>query len=449
MLNPDLLSHDQQLLIDRLFEHDTTLAIAEMGFGKSVCALSAAAELLNAKHLHKVLIVAPLKPCRSVWAHEHEKWTHLSGLRVNVALGTEAERIKAVEADCDICVINFDNLVWFLNTYKDNHEFDGLIIDELTKLKANSSKSVKKLRYRTNDFKWRVGMSATPVAENLDGLFSQVLCLDGGERFGRSKERFLQSYFYPTDYNQYKWAIRIGGETELLRRIEDIVYNAALYSMDLPELVEKEYRFNMPSDMMDKYKSLKRDSVYTVCDGTDIVADNAAVLSSKLEQFASGFLYGAGDPSDRKVYHLHNYRTFALEEYLALQENQDENILIFYKFIAERDTLIKLLGDDAVLLEEEGAEAQWNAGNIKYLLCHPKSASHGLNLAEGGARVLWYSPEWSNDSVTQANARLHRRGQLRRVIVTSLICADTVNELTVMRIEDKREAEALFKQHLS
>jgi SNF2 family DNA or RNA helicase len=95
----------------------------------------------------------------------------------------------------------------------------------------------------------------------------------------------------------------------------------------------------------------------------------------------------------------------------------------------------------------EGVVDAWNRGEIGNLLLHPKSAAHGINLQRGGCDMIWYSPIWSNDNYKQALARLHRRGQEKEVASYQIICKETVDELKILRIEDKEENERLLDAH--
>ena len=67
----------------------------------------------------------------------------------------------------------------------------------------------------------------------------------------------------------------------------------------------------------------------------------------------------------------------------------------------------------------------WNAGKIRMLLAHPASAGHGLNLQAGGNMIVWYGLTWSLELYQQFNARLHRQGQTKSVIVHHLVMTDT------------------------
>ena len=68
---------------------------------------------------------------------------------------------------------------------------------------------------------------------------------------------------------------------------------------------------------------------------------------------------------------------------------------------------------------------------------HPASAGHGLNLQYGGNIIIWFGLTWSLELYQQANARLHRQGQTKTVIIHHLISKGTVDEDVMKALEGK------------
>lgn len=441
MLNYDDLKEEQLKLIDRLYEHDITLVYATMGSGKTVCSLTALSELIADGVLGRVLVVAPLKPAKEVWSGEHELWGHLKGLDVALAIGTPDKRKKAILSSAPIVVINLENLVWFCDEFKGKHNFDGLILDELSKFKDNGAKVVKKMRYRTHDFKWKVGLTGSPVHENYTGLFAQALVLDGGKTYGTNKEKFLRKYFFPTDYECRNWEVREDQRKPLLDAIKPLWYTVPDYTHEIPPVIEKVSRFHMLGNTKKLYDTFKRDSVIEV-NGQTIVADNSAVLSGKLEQIPSGFLYDGEFVEDledgRRRYH-----------FAGLRQQINKPCLVFYTFEEEKLQIMERLKGDFVTMDTPNAVELWNKGKVNNFLLHPKSASHGLNLAKGGHNIICYSPIWSNDMFKQLVARLWRRGQTEQVVCWIIVCEESIDELKLQRVDDKQEHDRLLNEYLS
>lgn len=420
-----------------------------MGAGKTVCTLTAVSELLRDKVLNRILVIAPLKVCDNVWAFEHFKWDHLKHLTVSVCTGVPTKRARAVASESDILVINIENLVWLFDTYKDQHGCDGLIIDELSKFKSVGGRGFKKLRRRINDFAWRVGMTGTPVSEDWTGLYGQMLLVDGGERLGTDNQKFLDAYFYPTDYMRRNWALKVGMDEVLTDTIKDCVHVMPDYRDELPPISYETEFVTMPKEAIAVYDKLKKDMLVDVKGGGLVVAPNEAVLTGKLAQAASGFLYTDDDEEETVTIH-----TAKLQRVHEIIDESKSPILLAYWFQHDRELLQEALGcpiygGSKSKTKTKALERAWNRGEHACMMIHPRSGGHGLNLPQGGHTVLWYGPQWSRDLWEQLNARLWRKGQEHAVKVITIETLGTVDQIISKRVEGKGEFDAALMKHLS
>ena len=451
------LTADQLAAIDRLYEYDNTLLIANMGGGKTVCALSAVCELVERMFLHKILVLAPLKVCNTVWAHECDNWEHLTEYSddITICTGTAKEREQKLRDSGRVVVINFENIPWLVEQ-KEFKQFDGLIVDELTKLKGGGV-SFKKLRKHLKQFSYRVGMTGTLVSENLESIFYQAMVIDNGKTFGRNKQKFLTEYFYPLDYNGYKWAAKPNTEKAITRMFRDYIYSMPDYRHTLPPLTVNIVPVTMPEDGRKVYTEMAKTMA-----SEGVVADTVAVQVQKLQQISSGFLYAEDRSEESKHLHYAKYEKLKLildflhdrgVDITGGKKTDPNGVVIVYQYTDELEKLLKLFPDAGVIgggkkdcLNE--TVKQWNSGKMPVLLLHPKSGGHGLNLAKGGSHIIWMSPVWSRDLFDQTNARLWRRGQTKPVIVDVLTCVDSVDELINLRLDDKAEFMSVFLEHL-
>jgi hypothetical protein len=446
MLNKSDLKPDQDGAIDRLYDHDETIIIAEMGGGKTIITLTAIAELLEDRVLKNVLIIAPLKVCQTVWRQEAQKWAHTENIHIAVACGSEKLRRLNVEARAEITVINFENVAWLMKNYGKLGYWDGLVVDELTKLKSSGGKTFKALRPRLKDFSWRVGLTGTPVSEDFEGLYAMAMVIDGGKALGTRVDVFKNTYFFPTDFQQYNWALHDGASDKILMRVENLIYDLESYTDELPPITYETVELTMPADLMARYDDFKNTSILAFDDDDvdDLAADSAAVLSGKLQQLASGFIY---DEFGDSVL-ISDYRLRALDSLLCKRVKWPVVVCYWFKSdliaMRERYPLCVVLGDDV----EENSK-RWNDGKIDMLLLHPRSAGHGLQLQFGGCNMIWYSPTWSRDLWLQTNARLWRRGQTKPVTITSIIALNTVDALVQARIEEKADYALMWDAYFS
>jgi SNF2 family DNA or RNA helicase len=163
-----------------------------------------------------------------------------------------------------------------------------------------------------------------------------------------------------------------------------------------------------------------------------IDAGTAAVLTNKLLQLCNGAVYD----ENRQIIEIHDCK---IEAFMELIEGLNgQPALVFYNFQHDLARIKKALAkSDLVVKELKGPkeEEEWNCRKIDILLAYPASAAYGLNLQKGGNHVIWFGLNWSLELYQQANKRLHRQGQLEKVLVVSMVCFG-ISEVLVFLYEN-------------
>ena len=86
----------QKYAADYIKEHKVSAIFLDCGLGKTVISLTAINDMLfDSFEIHKVLVIGPLRVCRTTWGDEIRKWDHLRHITYKVAVGNEAERLEA------------------------------------------------------------------------------------------------------------------------------------------------------------------------------------------------------------------------------------------------------------------------------------------------------------------------------------------------------------------
>jgi superfamily II DNA or RNA helicase len=312
------------------------------------------------------------------------------------------------------------------------HGADGIIIDELSKASGKQTNGLNTKR-RGDCFKWRVGMTATPVSQNFERIFDMVKRVDKGKAFGTNKNDYLNKYFY-SDYMGYNWTLRAGAEERILARITKLVHMVDdTKEATLPPLVHDiEQRFDMPSGTRAVYNKMKKDMVVG-----DIEAVNAAVRDGKLRQIASGFAYD----EDKNVAKLDSAR---IDEAVNWWLDHKRPAVIFYEYVAQGERL------EAVFAKHlSGSVDDFINGKGTVLVAQISSLSHGVDgLQDVCHDGLFYHPVWSRDQKEQALGRLWRTGQKHPVTMTTLVCNDTLDDVVIARVEGRKEWMDLFTKHM-
>ena len=192
----------------------------------------------------------------------------------------------------------------------------------------------------------------------------------------------------------------------------------------------------MPESVREKYEEFEKQQILALEDQEEITAVNAAVLSNKLLQFSNGAIYG----ENHEFHEIHQAKLEALEE--IVEAANGNPVLVFYSFKHDAERIKKRLKTYRPVELKGSAEIQaWNAGQIPVLLAHPASAGHGLNLQTGGNVIVWFGLNWSLELYQQANARLHRQGQTKPVIIHHLVAPGTMDEDVMASLSRKGESQ--------
>jgi SNF2 family DNA or RNA helicase len=425
----------------KIMEQEAVGLFLDMGLGKTVITLTAIEQLQWQEcNTGKALIIAPLRVAKDTWAREAQKWDHLKGVRLSRVLGTEKQRIQALNVDADVYITNRENVSWIVSHFKDGKTwpFDMIVIDELSSFKDQSSQRFKALRKVRPKSQRIVGLTGTPAPNGLIDLWSQVYLLDRGERLGKTIGGYRESYFDPGRRDRsrgiiFDWNLKPGADAQIHERISDLCVSMRAEDwLDVPDRIERIVPISLEDKLKD-YDRLERDMILAL--GDDIItAGSAAAVTGKLQQYAQGAVYN----EDKSWTHVHDLKTEALDE--LIEEANGKPVLVFYWFRHDLERL-KSRYKGARTLDEPKDIDDWNAGKIPVLLAHPASAGHGLNLQAGGNIIIWFSLTWSLELYEQANARLHRQGQEQAVIVHHLVAEKTVDEDIIKALITKAEGQ--------
>ena len=422
------------------------MILAPVGAGKTAITLTAMTEMVAEGHVKRWLVLAPKRVCTDVWPVERLKWA--ADFDIAVAIGTPAQRQAAFDSAAPIVVTNYDNI----QSLPDLSGFDGVVFDELTRLKNPSGKRFKALLAHLDKIPFRWGLTGSFTSNGLEDVFGQCKVIDQ-TLLGRAKGAFLQKYFVCINRDFGDWQPRKGALEQVMDAIRPatFVLDPGEYSDKLPQLNVVEMRCDMPDRK--PYEKMKRDLVLEY--GEDkIIAANAAAVTNKLQQMASGFVYDnktiASEEKGKftmkqKVIWFSTHKFELIEE--ILNENQRDNTIIVYNYKEELAELMRRY-PHARTIDDFNAIPRWNAGEIELLLIHPKSAGHGLNLQFGGCKIIFLSMPWSLELFEQTVGRLHRGGQTKDVWCYLLICNKTVDERIWGALQDKRAISDIALEEL-
>lgn len=456
-----------------MLEHAAAALFLDPGLGKTSITLAAIKILKKRKLLNKVLLIAPLRVCHSVWPREGTKWKDFEDLKIIVLHGPHKDDL--LNEDADIYVINPEGLEWLLQVQKSKTktgkvkvgvdlrrwkklEFDTLIIDELSKFKHPQTNRFKALKLVLSTFARRWGLTGSPAANGLMGLFGQCYVLDQGRSLGQYITQFRNTYF-DLGYDGFTWTLKDGADEQIYERLRPLALRMGDDLLDMPKLVENNIKVQLPDKVMEVYNQLEEDLVARLAEGK-VTAKTAATASMKCRQVANGGIYLDQEvqalvklPTGRRDWaDLHEAKLDALED--LIDELQGSPLLIAYDFGHDLERLKKRFGKDIPYIgggvsskQAQELETKWNNGELPYLFGHPQSIAHGLNLQECGQHVCWHSLTWDYELWDQFIRRVRRQGnKAQRVYCHHIVAEGTIDEVILTSLKAKRRGQnALFE----
>jgi len=407
-----------------------------LGAGKTASSLTVIQDLYDNFEIDRYLVIAPLRVANTVWHKEADEWEHID-LDFAICTGVLKNRIKALEKNATVTVVNRENIPWLVEHYKSKWPFKMVIIDESSSFKNFTSKRVRAMKKIMKYVDRCVLLTATPSPNGYIDLYAQFYLLDMGARLGYTLTAYRNTYFN-SDFMGYTYTLKDGAMQKIEGKINDIVMSAKYE--DLPEYASSIMTSPLSGNLLREYKKFESEALLAV-GNTELTAVNAAVLTGKLLQFCSGAVYD----EDRNVHHFHDLKLDMVDE--LLEFNPNDNLLIAYNYKHELARLREKYPDGEVLDKEGVNIERWNKGEIKMLFVHPASAGHGIQLQHGGHILIWFGLTWSLELYEQLIGRIHRQGQKEHVNIIHLAVGE-VEERLMRTISKKGVSQQMLLEAL-
>lgn len=412
----------------------------EMGVGKCVSTLEIFKRLKRMGLVKTMLILAPPKVATGTWPAEITKWENFSDLKFRVLHGPKGKQHALLPAD--IYIAPYTALRWLPAV---REVFDVVVADEGQKLKDRSTFTSKAAVYMGSRAKRRLVLSGNPRGEHLQDLFPQMKFLDRGRTLGATYGEFFGRWLRKN--GPYEIVNRDGASEEITKLIAPFSFRLSLEDagIQMPPLYQYQCEVHLPKEAQAQYDELEKEFFLQIGE-IGITSANAAVLSGKCRQFASGVIYGEG----KVPLEVHDSKIQALK----ILADREKPLLVAYEFTHHKDHILKhfpsakLIAGGTDANELRTIMEDWNNGEINMLLVQYKSGSYGLNLQGVAADVVQYSPVWSSDDTVQITRRVWRRGQQHPVNEWKIITLNTIDEIVKARAELKISSQDEFFQAL-
>jgi SNF2 family DNA or RNA helicase len=460
--NPALKPFHAQLLTSAfLTSNQRAFCLNDMGTGKTLATLWAYDFLRRNGFAKKAVVITPLSTLERTWGDEI--WRNFPRMSFSVLHGTRERRLKLLDQDADIYLINHDGLkvsglLEALNARKD---ITHIIIDEVAAFRNHSTARWKALNKLCNadPTRWVWGLTGTPIPNEPTDAWAQCRLIvphTVPAYFGRFRDTVMKQI------SQFKWVARPTALDHVSAVMQPSIRFKRDECVDLPEVLYQERYAEMSPAQVKAYKLMASKLAFEV--GSDqVLAVNEAVKTSKLVQIACGAAYA----DDGVIVQLDcSSRTEVVKEII---EQAGAKVIVFVPFTGAlehvAETIAKWLNpvgwvaDTLSGTREYGAVGIVNGAtkkadrdvlfsrfqkdpSLRVLVAQPATMSHGLTLTAANT-IVWYAPPTSNEIFEQANARVSRPGQkLKQFIV--MIEGSDIERKMYHRLQNKQKTQGLL-----
>lgn len=417
----------------------------DLGTGKTLAALWAYDFLRDEERVDKVLVVSSLSTLERTWGDEI--FANFPHLRVNVLHGTREKRMKLLDMEADIYLINHDGIktAGFLEAMAVREDINLVIIDEIAQVGRNASADRWKVLNKlcNKQVPRRVwGMTGKPTPNAPTDAWAQV--------------RIINPAAVPPYFNRFKDLVmrQVGPFTWLPRDnavevVHEVMQPAIRFTrdqcVDLPPCVYQTRSVEMTNEQKKAY----RDMVNTLraeVEAGEVLAVNEAVKVGKLLQIACGVAYG---PQGDLVDIPSQPRIDAVKEII---EEAEGKVIVFVPYTGALEKIAKELeavtsvavihGKTSKHQRDEifGAFQRGSAPNV--LVAQPAAMSHGLTLTEANT-IVWFAAYYNNEVYEQANGRIVRPGQKRTQFIIN-VEGSPIERKIYERLRNKQAIQGLL-----
>lgn len=383
-----------------------------MGLGKTIQIIKVVCDLLSENPNARSLIICPSALVEN-WRREFERFS--TGIIPTTHIGPnrtgDYRRIKGQVVLTTYDVARIDSTV--LNQIS----WDLLALDEAQAIKNPDSKRTKAVKSIGKRF--GVAVTGTPFENHTTDIWSLVdFCLPG---LLGTKDAFLNQY--PDEEGAAGQLGKLIAPIMLRRTLDDI-------PNDLPDLITIPIPMSLPREAAIEYE--RRKAAYAEKGALGAFGSLRNDLSIPPDDQNS--------ICDLKYQYLAN----VLEEVVG----RGEKIIVFVDRNAAIDGIESRMGEACPIFRLTGKTDVGDRQKVvddfsaiegsSMLLCNPTVGGAGLNITAAN-HIFHFTPSWNPALIDQANARAHRRGQQKRVIVHFPYYTGTVEEYMWNKVESKRD----------
>lgn len=414
--------------------------------GKTMATLWAYDYLRSIGHVRKAIVVTPLSTLERTWADE--VFNHFPHLNAVVLYGTREKRLKLLETDADLYLINHDGIKvsGFLEALAHRPDIDLVIVDEVAQVARTAGTerytALREICNRQTPRKvW--GLTGTPTPNSPTDAWAQCRLLVPHRvppYFNKFRDQVMRQV------NQFLWVPRDNSLEVVHEAMQPAIRFKRDECVDLPPCMFE----TREAHLTDEQKKAYRDMLTRLRiehENGGITAVNEAVKAQKLIQVACGAVYD-GDGGELLL-----DVGPRMDVLMEIIEQAAAKVIVFAPFVAVVGRILDHVRAEGYTAEAiHGGVSKNERDRIftafqkgaepRVLVAQPAAMSHGLTLTAANT-IVWFAPIASNDTFEQANARITRPGQKHSQLIVTIEGTD-IERRYYQRLKNKQKVQGLL-----
>jgi SNF2 family DNA or RNA helicase len=407
--------------VEFLDTNEAAFCLNDMGSGKTVSVLWAYDYARQRGAAAKMLVLGPLSTLERTWADEvFHSTPHLTCVTLH---GTAEKRLKRLETNADIFVINHDGIkskpvLERLEAMVESGEISHVVVDELASFRNAATERWKALNRLTKNAKVKWGLTGTPIPNEPTDAWAQIRLISPGrvpKYFTAFREAVMRQM------GQYKWVSRDNALEHVYSVMQPAIRFSREQCIDLPPTTYMTREVQLSPEQSGAYKQMLAKFRADFSQG-QVTAVNEAAKLMKLLQIVCATVY----TDDGNVILPAPHRVETVEEII---DEAGAKVIVFVPLTGALENLAAALSKKYSVAVIHGGTSKAERDRIfgefqrdknpRVLVANPGAMSHGLTLTAANV-IVWFAPINSAEIYEQANARIVRPGQKLNTLIVHI-----------------------------
>lgn len=427
--------------------HNRWLLLDPPGLGKTATIIGLAQELKEKRNLSHCLVICGVNTLKSNWKSEISKHSNLSarilGERVNrkgkFVIDGVKKRIDQLKSPIDeffvitnIESLRDDDLTELIN--EGPNKFDMIVVDEIHCAKSSSSQQGSNL-LKLQKAEYRIGMTGTLIINNPIDCFTPFKWLG----IEHCDNYIYKKHYCIMDDRFKKFIVGYKNLDYIREQIHDHSLRREKSMLNLPPLTVCHEYVDMNAKHQEFYNNLV-DGILSDIDRVTIKKKTLLSIYTRLRQ-------ATACPSILTSLNIEASKIERAKSYVESIISNNEKIVVFSTFKATAEVLYDKLLQEGYKVrlctgdtpDDDITQSIYlfqNTDEVDVLVCTWQKMGTGITLTAASYGLFIDTPQTAAQ-FEQARDRIYRIGTSKPVIITVLICKDTVDELVDQLLQNK------------